>query len=501
MMAVDSIAAPAGPTGNDAMKTGARRFATRRHLWLITGIVAFAVAVRLPGLFTDLWLDEVWSLHDVLSLHSWTDIFVRLTDDNNHHLNSLWLYLLGFQTHAWTYRALAFVSGIATVFGAWMVGARYDRRTAAVMGVAFAGSYLLSYYSSEARGYAPVACMVVFAWYCLQRYLDTSRWAFAVGFWMCSALGVMSHPTYIQFLLGAFVWGDVHSQRTQRNLRSAAWVTARAFVPAMAFVGVFYIVSLSGLTISGGPPYVFTRVVAQTFSVIGGGPLDGGYMWAAALVVGAVFAISIFDAHRHNDDRWWLYLNVGLVIPAIFVGFSRPLVLFPRYFLVPIVVALMSMSVFVARLLASSGWRRVLGMSLILLYVSGGVIQVASLSTHGRGEYRNLVADILKGASNETMTVGSAPQSAGPDFRNGMLVEYFSRLLGADDRVQFVTEANYGPEGTDWLIRESLDAAPADPSYHDKYGRLYTLQSDYYASGMVPLTWHLYRRAASSGVR
>ncbi len=373
-------------TRNEPMETDARRFATRREFWLITGIFAFAVATRVPGLFTDLWLDEVWSLHDVLSLHSWTDIFVGLKVDNNHHLNSLWLYVLGFQTHTWTYRAVAFISGIATVFGAWMIGARDDRRTATVMGVAFAASYLLSYYSSEARGYGPVACMVVFAWYCLQRYLDDCRWAFAVGFWICSALGVMSHPTYIQFLVGAFVWGDANSQRTQRNLRAASWMTARAFVPAMAFVGVFYIVSLKGLTIGGGPPYVLTRVLAETFSAIGGGPLGGGYMWAAALMVGTVFGTSIVDAHRRNDDRWLLYLNVGLVIPAIFVGVSRPSVLFPRYFLIPIVVALMSMSVFVARLLASSGWRRALGLSLILLYVAGSLIQVASLRAHGRGE-------------------------------------------------------------------------------------------------------------------
>jgi hypothetical protein len=466
---------------------------TRHDFWFVTGILAFAVALRLPGLSTELWLDEVWSLHDVLLLHSWTDIFVSLRVDNNHHLNSLWLYLLGFQTHTWTYRVVAFVSGIATVLGAWMVGVRDDRRTATVTAIAFAASYLLSYYSSEARGYAPVACMVVFAWYCLQHYLDAGNWRFAVGFWICSALGVMSHPAYIHFFIGAYIWCDTHSQRTQRNLHSASRMTARAFIPAMALIGVFFIVSLRGVIVGGGPPYVLTRVLTQTFSAIGGGPLEGRYMWAAALAVAAVFATSIFDAYRRNDDRWLLYLNVGVVIPAIFVGVSRPPVLVPRYFLVPIVVALLSMSVFVARLLAASGWRRVLGLSLILLYVSGGLLEVASLRTHGRGEFRNLIADILK-EDPERTTVASDPNYSGHDFRTQMLVDYFSRLLMADDRVQYVTEAEYPPEGTDWLIRESLAPAPGSATYRDKYGHLYALQADYYASDLVGTTFHLYRQ-------
>jgi uncharacterized membrane protein len=291
-----------------------------------------------------------------------------------------------------------------------MVGARDDRRTARVTAIAFAASYLLSYYSSEARGYCPVACMVVFAWYCLQRYLDACNWRFAMGFWICSALGVMSHPAYIQFFIGAFVWCDAHSQRTQLSLHTATRTTALAFIPATVLIGVFYIVSLRAVTVGGGPPYVLTRVLAQTLSAIGGGPLGGGYMWAVALAVAAVFASSILDAHRRNDDRWLLYLNVGIVIPAIFVGFYRPPVLMPRYFLIPIVVALMSMSVFVARL--------------------------------------------------------------------------------------HVTEAKYPREGTNWLIRESLSAAPGDASYRDKYGHVYTLQADYYASGLVgTTTFHLYRHA------
>ena len=63
-----------------------------RSAFVIATVGLLAIGARLPGLFTELWVDEVWSLRDVLSLQSWTDIFLTLRIDNNHHLNGLWLY-------------------------------------------------------------------------------------------------------------------------------------------------------------------------------------------------------------------------------------------------------------------------------------------------------------------------------------------------------------------------------------------------------------------------
>ncbi len=90
--------------------------------FVIATVGVLAVGARLPGLFTELWVDEVWSLRDVLALQSWTDIFVTLRIDNNHHLNGLWLYWLGSGQHQALYRLLAFVSGLGTVVIAWRIG-------------------------------------------------------------------------------------------------------------------------------------------------------------------------------------------------------------------------------------------------------------------------------------------------------------------------------------------------------------------------------------------
>ena len=43
----------------------------------------------------DLWLDEIWSLLFVRASRSVTDLFARFRHDNNHLLNTLFLYYLG----------------------------------------------------------------------------------------------------------------------------------------------------------------------------------------------------------------------------------------------------------------------------------------------------------------------------------------------------------------------------------------------------------------------
>ena len=62
------------------------------------GIVALAALLRLPGLATDLWLDEIWTLAMIDQRTTAVfDVFTNIRHSNNHHLNTLYFYLLGDQ--------------------------------------------------------------------------------------------------------------------------------------------------------------------------------------------------------------------------------------------------------------------------------------------------------------------------------------------------------------------------------------------------------------------
>ena len=64
--------------------------------WPAAAAVALAAAaMRVRGLFSDLWLDEIWSLDGAFAARHWWDVFLRFNLDNNHHLNTLYLFMIG----------------------------------------------------------------------------------------------------------------------------------------------------------------------------------------------------------------------------------------------------------------------------------------------------------------------------------------------------------------------------------------------------------------------
>ena len=84
-----------------------------RLLTLLAGVTAGAV-LRVWAAFDNFWLDEIMSLGLAQSIsHSWE--ILTLHHDNNHILNTLYLFLLGKQQNWVWYRILSVVTGTASV--------------------------------------------------------------------------------------------------------------------------------------------------------------------------------------------------------------------------------------------------------------------------------------------------------------------------------------------------------------------------------------------------
>ena len=86
---------------------GSRRM--RGTFWLAFLLSSALIVAAARG---DLWLDELMSLSFARTAHSITDIFVRFHYDNNHPLNTVFLYLAGVHQTLFIYRIFAVVSGI-----------------------------------------------------------------------------------------------------------------------------------------------------------------------------------------------------------------------------------------------------------------------------------------------------------------------------------------------------------------------------------------------------
>jgi dolichyl-phosphate-mannose-protein mannosyltransferase len=467
------------------------------------GLAVLALAggalLRLPGLSTDLWLDELWSLQTALNADSWRDVLFRFRIDNNHHLNSLYLYVVGEQSSPVVYRLLAFVSSLAAVVTAWLIGARESRAAAGLAALLFATSFTMVFYASEARGYATVSWLTLAAWYCLERYAETPKIKWGGAFAVSCALGIMAHQTFVLFLFGAYVWYDAHLQKTRRSLRSATGSMFRLFALPAIFVGIFYVSALIGQEIGGGPPYRLATVVAQTLSAVSGGPLQGVGLWIIAAAVATVFAGAVWSARRSGDDRWVLYLATGIVIPAIIVIVRQPSTLSPRYFVVPVTVLLLAS----ARWLARSGAHGRLAAfgvtAVVAAHVAGGVAHVTSTRA-SRGHYSDVVRQIVGSPGSGAVTVASIDAYGGHDFRTHLLIDYHRRHVAGGQRIQYVTSAAYPSEGVDWAILESLgEKAPLTMS--DGKGHDFSLCGTYPSGDLSGITWFLYRDASARADR
>jgi hypothetical protein len=156
------------------------------------------------GALGDLWLDEIWTFVLLKPVKSFGGIIWDIRHDNNHILNSMYLYAVGPDAPPIVIRGLSIVFGIASIAAAGLALSRNTTVAALTAMLLFATSYPIIHYASEARGYAGLILFSLLALVLLQREFDQphriNRYALAIAL----GLGVLSHLT---MLLGAVAFG------------------------------------------------------------------------------------------------------------------------------------------------------------------------------------------------------------------------------------------------------------------------------------------------------
>ncbi|MDE2510634.1 MAG: hypothetical protein KGL74_05885, partial [Elusimicrobia bacterium] len=158
----------------------------RNHAAAALAILAAAAWIRLPALRTEPWLDEIWSIMFARAAKSVGDVLFGLHHDNNHPLNTLWLYWTSGRRDWALWRLPSFVSGLLIVgILAWD---ETDPAAGLLAAALAAGSAVMALYSTEARGYAMMTLCAV-ACRRLLASRDPLRPATAAAFAAAAALG------------------------------------------------------------------------------------------------------------------------------------------------------------------------------------------------------------------------------------------------------------------------------------------------------------------------
>ena len=417
------------PIGERASTPWADRFALAAVvLPLLVGTGLRVLAARGP-----LWLDEIWSLALVAPLQSADQVFWAIPHDNNHLLNSLWLFLVGPDRSPLAERLPAVIFGALSIVAAARLGVRQNRATGVAAALLVAIGYPFVNYGSEARGYAGLLLAVLVGIGAFEaamtarlaeppRRAERPAWVLAAAM----ALGTLSHFTMLE---AAVIFGMAalfRLLRTGRRWGAAAGDLVAIFGPSLvallpiaAVVG-FGLYRNGGLTIGGSVPFTTAHVLAGTGGLVAailGLPASIGTAW---LLAGTL--VMLVAAHRLVRPETRILGLATLVLVAAMAVARLPNLEMPRYFLVPGVVLILFLAEIVGAGWQRGGVARLTALILLGACLLGHARQDARLLAVGRG-------DIL--ATTVLMTrEGATSYGSSAEFRAKLMVDSATRANG-----------------------------------------------------------------------
>ena len=438
----------------------------------------------------DLWLDEIRSIQFARAAGSPIEILTRFQHDNNHVLNTLFLWSVGVQNTLFVYRLFAVVSGMMALL---IVGylARTWGASEALLAVVLAGtSYPLVLYFSEARGYAPAIMFGLLSYALLRGNWCVFNLYRIIAFWTASVLGILSHLSFVIVSL-ALVLASLANAVLIEGPHGRRLISFLAYhVPPFAFLGWFYVFFAREMVIGGGPVSTNWDVITQASTLLFGFPEAVFFGGLAVLCLMAVLVAGSYTLYRNRDEQWLFLCFVLVVAPMLMVIFARPKLLYVRYFIVSFPFFYLLLSYLLCQwyrsLKSNSRW---IVVAAVLLLITGQTYRVVSLLQLGRGSYRAALTHILENSPEGVVRIGSDH-----DFRNRMLVDFYAPSLAKSHTIRYIPQADWHHEPPDWLLTHSGEVSYQPPPDIAVPGvGVYHFFAVHRFAGVSGWNWFLYR--------
>jgi hypothetical protein len=465
-------------------------------LWMAVGSFAVGTALRVFAAHNDLWFDEVWTLQLLRErVNSFGDVFTNLKHSNNHHLCSLWMWLVGQNASALVYRLPSVLASIGTIVLAGLIGLRQSRLEGCVAVILTSWSYLLIHFGTEARGYSLAIFFALLAWYALQQFEEKRSWTWIIVFWSAVVLGFLAHLEFAVCFAGLVVWSLWWFTRNRQKWRKAVLDLFALFTVPVALMLVFYFVALRGLEVAGGPTYRLWPLLIKTASYTLGGPGSGSAAAIVSLVAAVAVCAVLVYLIRDRDDRWIFYAVVN-VLPLVLIAIKRPEQLYVRYFIISVATSLLLLASAWAAIMRRGLSGLVTGLVLLAIFVTGNAVNTVNLLRFGRGQYLAALRFMETHSNDKQVLITSSA-----DLGNGILVNYYKRYLERPDDIQYVDQATLKEDyvrtdgfslGAEWLILHRYDLTRQPARVTDEYGNSYQLLSIYRYSDLSGSNWLLY---------
>lgn len=366
------------------------------RIWaLIALIMAAGLALRVVAAGGGLWTDEAWSVIYAHRATPFWGVITEINHDNNHHLNSWWLQLVGMDAPSLVARGLSVLAGTLAIGVAALIGLRRGAVTGTIAALLFALSPMMVMLSAEARGYGllmPIFLMMVLL---VDRWLDDEAlpppvlWLSVLG-----AVGMLSHMMVLPGLAaigvgaGLTLWQRI-------GFWPAFKTTADVFVrPALvllvitgAIVGIAIArhgaVQVGSYEAFDGLRFLFglNDLLALTFGI---GPL-ATVSWVPATIGAMLLALAWITRTRVPFRRRALFgaliLFLPLVVALLHPGNSH----FQRYYMISSIGLLLLVADVTGALLIPGRLHRLMGAVAVAGIITGSAAHTGILIRSDRG--------------------------------------------------------------------------------------------------------------------
>jgi hypothetical protein len=437
----------------------------------------------------DLWLDEIWSIEIVRAASGPMEIFTRFHHDNNHVLNTLFLWLVGAQNTLFLYRLFAVVSGMVALL---LVGylARDWGFAEALLGVVLTGtSYPLVLYFSEARGYAPAIMFALISYALLRRNWCEFNPYRMIAFWTASILGILSHLSFVLVSTALLLFSLANAIRIEGPYRTRLVSIVAHHLPLFAFLSWFYLFFARDMVVGGGPPTTNWEVIMRATTLLFGFPENVFFGGLGVLSVIVVLVAGSYTLYRNQDEQWLFFGLVLVVAPMLMLIFARPELLYVRYLILCFPFFYLLLSYLLCHGYRVSKTARAGVIAAVVLMLAGQTHKLDSLIELGRGSYRAALARILENSPEGVVRIGSDH-----DFRNRLLVDFYAPSLAKSHTIRYIPRTEWHREQPDWILTHSGEASYQPPPDIVVPGvGVYHFFAAYRFSGLSGWNWFLYR--------
>jgi mannosyltransferase len=313
----------------------------RRTMAIVAALTLLALVLRIPGIDTSLWTDEIFAILQGFRT-PFPETLFEYTGDNKHPLYAVLAHGASalFGEHPWTWRLPALAFGVASIPMLFLLGQRISGTREAIASAALlAVSYHHVWFSQNARGYTALTFFALATTYALVRGFSDERPSSFLLYGVAAGLGIYTHLTFLFIVFAQFLVAVMAVAGAPRGAKRVEWrgpllafssgaaVTLLLYAPMLVQVVKFFLNQPSDLAGHSSPAWA----LAEGIRVLKLGLGAGSGLGAVVLAVGGAVGLAGLVSIARQDLRVALLLVLP-VLTTLFGALAARGTMYPRFF-------------------------------------------------------------------------------------------------------------------------------------------------------------------------